>query len=88
MRDMDTTVSSKGQIVLPKAVRTSLNWTGGTRLSVEQGDDWVVLRRKPRFAPTTVDDVSGMFKIDRPITDEEIDNAIEAEVHARRRRKG
>ena len=84
---MDTIVSSKGQVVLPKAVRMSLNWTGGPKLSIEQGDDFVVLRRKRAFPPTTLDDVSGMFKSDRPITDDDIKAAIEAKVRDLWRRK-
>ena len=84
---MDTTVSSKGQVVLPKAVRSVLNWPGGTKLTVETGDDYVVLRRKAAFPRTTIDEVSGMFKVDRPITDEEIERGIEAGYRERWRRK-
>ena len=32
-----TTVSTKGQVILPKAVRQSLGWEAGTRLVVEAG---------------------------------------------------
>jgi AbrB family looped-hinge helix DNA binding protein len=85
---METKLSSKGQVVLPKAVRDALNWPAGADLTVEQGDDFVVLRRKASYPPTTIDDVSGMFKVDRPITDEMIEAAIEAEARRRWRRKG
>ena len=85
---MDTKLSSKGQVVLPKAIREALNWPPGADLTVEQGEDCVVLRRKPSYPPTTIDEVSGMFKFDRPITDKMIEAAIESEVRRRWRRKG
>lgn len=85
---MDTTkLSSKGQVVLPKAVRDALKWQPGVDLTVEKGDDFVVLRRSRPFPPTTIDEVSGMFKVDRPITDAEIEAAIDAELAERWRRK-
>jgi AbrB family looped-hinge helix DNA binding protein len=31
---LTTTVSTKGQVILPKAVRDSRHWTAGTRLVV------------------------------------------------------
>jgi len=85
---METTrLSSKGQIVLPKAVRDALNWSAGADLIVEQGKDCVVLRRNPSYPPTKIEDVSGMFKVDRPITDEMIEEGIQQELRARWRRK-
>jgi AbrB family looped-hinge helix DNA binding protein len=84
---METKLSSKGQVVLPKAVREALDWQAGADLTVEQGDDFVVLRRKAVFPPRTIEEVSGMFKVDRPISDEDIERAIEQELHERWRRK-
>jgi AbrB family looped-hinge helix DNA binding protein len=78
---METRVSSKGQVVLPKAVREELDWAPGTDLTVERCEDGVLLRR------TVIDEVIGMFKVNRPITDEEIEQAIEAGYRARWRRK-
>jgi AbrB family looped-hinge helix DNA binding protein len=84
---METRVSSKGQVVLPKSVRHDLNWPAGTRLNVEQRDGEVVLRRKDIIKPTNIDQVIGMFKVDRPISNEEIERAIEEGYRARWRRK-
>ena len=39
---LTTTVSTKGQAVLPKAVRTTLRWRAGTRLVVESTPDGVL----------------------------------------------
>ena len=53
-----TTVSTKGQVILPKPIRDQLRWEPGTRLTVEQTADGVLL--KPlvtSFAPTHPDDV-------------------------------
>lgn len=47
-----TTVSTKGQVILPKAVRQRLNWDTGTRLTVEDIVDGVILKATPVFSPT------------------------------------
>jgi AbrB family looped-hinge helix DNA binding protein len=84
-----TTVSSKGQVVLPKAIRERRNWAAGTRLVVEDTPDGVLLKAAPVFAPTRPEDVAGMLAYrGRPKTLEEMDAAITAEVkrrHARAR---
>src|SRR5271156_6295381 len=49
---LTTTVSTKGQIILPKAIRQRRNWAAGTRLVVEDTPDGVVLKAAPVFAPT------------------------------------
>jgi AbrB family looped-hinge helix DNA binding protein len=36
---LTTTVSSKGQIILPKAIGQRRNWAPGTRLEVEETPD-------------------------------------------------
>ncbi|MCB9942781.1 MAG: AbrB/MazE/SpoVT family DNA-binding domain-containing protein [Geminicoccaceae bacterium] len=56
-----TTVSTKGQVILPKAIRTHRKWDAGTRLVVEETPDGVLLKRAPAFAPTRPEDVFGML---------------------------
>jgi AbrB family looped-hinge helix DNA binding protein len=86
---METTkLSSKGQVVLPKAVRDALKWSPGTDLTVEKGEDFVVLRRNDRIRPTTIDEVAGMFKVDRKITLEDMERGIEKALRERWQRKG
>ena len=64
---METTkLSSKGQVVLPKAIRDELDWPAGAHLTVERCDDSVVLRRKTTLRPRTVAEVAGMLKYDGP----------------------
>ena len=81
-----TTVSTKGQVILPKAVRDQLQGPAGARLEVEALEDHVILRRAPLFPPTSIDDVFGSLKTSRPSrTIEEMDAGVmeEAKRHAR-----
>lgn len=82
-----TTVSTKGQVILPKAVRERRKWAPGTRLVVEETEDGVLLKPAPRFAPTRHEDVAGMLAYTGPAkTIEEMDEAIAAEVRRRHAR--
>ena len=82
-----TTVSTKGQIILPKAIRERRNWAVGTRLIVEETPDGVLLKAVQDFAPTRPDDVAGMLAYrGPPKTLDEMDAAITAEVKRRRAR--
>jgi AbrB family looped-hinge helix DNA binding protein len=82
-----TTVSTKGQVILPKAIRERRKWMAGTRLVVEDTSDGVLLKTAPVFAATRPEDVGGMLAYrGRPKTLEEMDAAISAEVKRRRAR--
>ena len=82
---MDTTrLSSKGQIILPKAVRDLHRWEPGTDFTVEDSGDGVLLRPIKKSRATRLEDVAGGLKYDGPArTVEEMNAAIEAEVRAR-----
>ena len=57
---MDTTrLSSKGQLVLPKAIRDADNWSEGTEFVVERVAQGVLLRPVPRLPATRLEDVIG-----------------------------
>lgn len=56
---LTTIVSTKGQVILPKAIRERLNWSAGTELTVEDAPEGVLLRAKPAFAPTRPKEVFG-----------------------------
>jgi AbrB family looped-hinge helix DNA binding protein len=77
-----TRVSSKGQVVLPKAVRDAHGWKAGTELEVVNRTSEVVLRPKAdideRFPPITIEEFFAMTpKVSGPpITDEEIRETV------------
>jgi AbrB family looped-hinge helix DNA binding protein len=58
---LTTTVSTKGQVILPKAIRQRRNWAPGTRLVVEETPDGVLLKAAPVFATTRPAEVAGML---------------------------
>jgi AbrB family looped-hinge helix DNA binding protein len=82
-----TTVSTKGQVILPKAIRQRRNWQPGTRLMVEDTPEGVLLTAASAFAPTRPADVAGMLAYSKPPkTLEKMDAAITSEVTRRRAR--
>ena len=57
---LTTTISTKGQVILPKLVRDQLQWHAGTRLTVEHTAEGVLLKPlASAFAPTRPEDVFG-----------------------------
>ena len=81
-----TVVSTKGQVILPKAIRDHHQWRAGTRLTVEETADGVLLRAAPLFAPTRIEDVAGMLAYDGPPKSlADMDAAITAEAKRRAR---
>ncbi len=58
-RRLVTTVSTKGQVILPKSVRQARRWEAGTRLVVENTPEGVLLKPLPVFAATRPEDVFG-----------------------------
>ena len=82
-----TTLSTKGQLILPQGVRRARNWGPGTRLVVEETADGVLLRPAAVFTPTKPEEVFGSLTYEGPArTIEDMDAAIAAE--ARRRHAG
>ena len=75
---METTrLSSKGQIIIPKALRDAYHWESGLEFVVIDTGQGVLLKPNRPFAPTTLDDVAGSLTYDGPPrTVEEMDKAI------------
>lgn len=76
---MKTRISSKGQVVIPKAYRQKLGWEPGTELVVEEEAGQVLLKPEPMIRKTkSIQEVAGMLH--RPgqtaITLDEMDQAI------------
>ena len=63
---LTTTVSTKGQVILPKAIRQTLGWQAGTRLVVENRPEGVLLKPESVFAETRPEDVFGCLAYDGP----------------------
>lgn len=83
-----TTVSTKGQVILPKAIRDQLRWNAGTRLVVEHTADGVLLRPiTTAFVPTRPEDVFGSLAYTgKPRSIAQMDAGIAAEAKARHAR--
>ncbi len=79
-----TVISTKGQVILPKAIRDGRHWSAGTRLLVEETADGVLLREASPFPPTRPEEVFGSLpSVGGAKTLEEMEAGIAAE--ARRR---
>ena len=61
---LTTTVSTKGQVILPKAIRRALRWEAGMQLVVENTPEGVLLKPLPAFAETLPEDVFGRLACD------------------------
>ena len=84
---LTTTVSSKGQVVLPKAIRRALRWETGMRLVVENTPEGVLLKALPAFAETRPEDVYGRLAYEgAPKSLADMEAGVRAE--ARRRHAG
>jgi AbrB family looped-hinge helix DNA binding protein len=82
-----TQLSSKGQIILPKAVRDAHHWGPGTDFSVEDAGDGVLLRPIKTSQPTRLTDVIGRLRAKGPARSiEEMESAVDAELRDRRDR--
>ncbi len=86
-RRLTTTVSTKGQVILPKTIRRALRWEAGTRLVVENTPEGVLLKPAPVFAETRPEEVFGrLARAGAPMSLAEMEAGVLAE--ARRRHAG
>lgn len=84
---LTTTVSTKGQVILPSAIRQRREWSAGTRLSVEETVEGVLLKPAHAFAETRPKDVfASLPHRGRPKTLEEMETAVLAEARRRHAR--
>jgi AbrB family looped-hinge helix DNA binding protein len=79
-----TTLSSKGQVILPKSMRSARRWGIGTRLVVSDTEDGILLREAPSFPSTAMEKVFGCLPYrGKTKTVLEMNEAIAAEVRRR-----
>ena len=82
-----TVVSTKGQVILPKAIRDGRGWSAGQRLVVEETQDGVLLRAASPFAPTRLEDVfRSLDAKGKHVSDEDFNKAIADQVRRRHAR--
>ncbi len=81
-----TIISTKGQVILPKTIRDQRRWAAGTRLTVEDTPEGVLLTATPLFAKTAVNAVYGSLKHGGPaLSLEDMDKAVTQEAARRAR---
>ena len=72
-----TTLSSKGQVIIPKPLRDSRGWKPGQRFDIVESDEGIMLKPVQLFPPTTIDEVSGCLAYQgKPKSLAEMDEAI------------
>ncbi|MBL7003392.1 MAG: AbrB/MazE/SpoVT family DNA-binding domain-containing protein [Gammaproteobacteria bacterium] len=60
---MNTTkLSSKGQVIIPKPLRTEHHWNTGQELIVVDVGDGILLKPKTPFPETNIDDVASCLQ--------------------------
>jgi AbrB family looped-hinge helix DNA binding protein len=93
---METTrLSTKGQIVLPKSIRTSRAWKAGTEFTVEETREGILLKPAATATITSLEQLDEALRPIRekvarlrkkPLTLKEMDESIAAEVRRRHAR--
>lgn len=66
MATSTATLSSKGQVVIPKEIRDELHWQAGTQLTLISGASGVTLKAAPRKTGRKFADLIGSLKHDGP----------------------
>ncbi len=82
---METTrLSTKGQVILPQAIRVARAWGPGTEFIVEETPDGVLLRPAARFLESRLEDVAGCLPAERrPKSAAHMHTAVAREVNRR-----
>lgn len=82
---METTrFSNKGKIILPKGIRVSRAWGPGTKFTVEETEEGILLRPAAHFPATHLEEVAGCLRSKRKSkTDAQMRTAIGREVMRR-----
>lgn len=62
MTTTTTTLSSKGQVVIPKEIRDQLNWHAGTQITLVSSASGVTLKAVPRKTGRKLADLIGLLK--------------------------
>jgi AbrB family looped-hinge helix DNA binding protein len=72
-----TKLSSKGQVIIPKALRSRYNWDIGQKLVVIDTGDGILLKASHSFKETELEQVAGILKYSgKPVSMDEMEEAI------------
>ena len=72
-----TKLSSKGQVIIPKILRSRYKWDIGQELTVIDTGDGILLRSSRPFNKTELDEVAGVLKHSgKPVSLDEMEKAI------------
>lgn len=78
-----TKLSSKGQVIIPKPFRAAHHWEAGQELLVIDTGDGVLLKPKPAFPATQIEEVASCLGFSgEPKSLDEMDEAIRQGVAA------
>ncbi|NEV64411.1 AbrB/MazE/SpoVT family DNA-binding domain-containing protein [Thiorhodococcus minor] len=85
------TLSSKGQLVIPKEIRDALQWEAGAQLTLVATASGVTIQAAPHRTGRRLDDLIGMLKHDGPpLADDDlcrpVDDAADWEASEQRSR--
>jgi AbrB family looped-hinge helix DNA binding protein len=83
---LTTTVSTKGQVILPKEIRRQRQWGAGTRLVIEDTPEGVLLKALSLFPETQPKDVFASLYSGAPKSLEQMQAGIIAEARRRHAR--
>lgn len=72
-----TVVSTKGQVIIPKAIRDRHGWRAGTELEIVERGDAIIIRAQEGVPRTTLEQVLGCLHYQGPAkTIAEMDAAV------------
>jgi len=81
-----TTLSGKGQIVIPKSLRESRRWQPGTRFVVEEITSGILLKPSRTFPLTSLEDGLGCTGYQGPVINvKDMEKAIQGDIRRRAR---
>jgi len=82
-----TTLSGKGQIVIPKSLRESHRWRPGTRFIVEEITSGILLKTNRTFPPTSPEDGLGCTGYQGPVINvQDMERAVQRDIRKRWRK--
>lgn len=85
---MKTRLSTKGQLIIPKAIRDRHGWSAGVELAIEDCDDGLIIRSFRPGAEVAFEDLVGCTGYRGPRRSlEEMEAAIERGARERRGQK-